>query len=154
MVVKEIETKIERSDSKCFQVGEKFEKKDMLYENSFWPTGLAFRRYKFNFSNHGTSSKIFRNTRKSKKQNAIKTIQNNNIHKLSVLHQNIQSIKNKTVDIEIFINSMEKTPEVLCFTEHFLYGTETLHIKNYNLTSTFSRTVTKHGGSCIYTLQN
>lgn len=50
VVVKSIETKYERGDNKCFQVGAKFELKDQLYQKNFWPKGVAYRRFRFNFS--------------------------------------------------------------------------------------------------------
>lgn len=51
VIVKEIEMMYPRKDSKCFQIGVDFEYKDNVYNAEFWPTGVAFRRYKFYFSN-------------------------------------------------------------------------------------------------------
>lgn len=48
--VKSIETNYERKDSKCFQVGIRFELKDKLYSSDFWPSGVAFRRFRFDFN--------------------------------------------------------------------------------------------------------
>lgn len=48
VAVKEIETKY-NNDSKCFQVGIDYKFKDRVYEDDFWPIGVSFRRYKFNF---------------------------------------------------------------------------------------------------------
>lgn len=58
VVVKRIETSYEKKDSNCFQVGIKFELKDQLYEVDFWPKGVAFRRFNFNFARreNGTNS--------------------------------------------------------------------------------------------------
>lgn len=56
VIVKQIETTYNRKDSKCFQVGVKFEMKDVLYKGEFWPQGVAFRRFKFNFNKQNDSS--------------------------------------------------------------------------------------------------
>jgi hypothetical protein len=39
---------------------------------------------------------------------------------LSVLHQNIQSISNKQIEIDLVLKSSLKNIDVLCFTEHWL----------------------------------
>ena len=36
-----------RKDCKCFKVGIKFDLKDKVYENDFWPSRVAFSRFKF-----------------------------------------------------------------------------------------------------------
>lgn len=50
VVVKHFPTKYDknRNDCKCFQVGVKFEFKDNVYQNDFWPARVAFTRFKFN----------------------------------------------------------------------------------------------------------
>lgn len=57
VVVREIATGYTRKDSKCFQVGVKIEFKDKLYDSEFWPSGVAFRRFRFNFSKGGNFQK-------------------------------------------------------------------------------------------------
>ena len=39
---------------------------------------------------------------------------------LSILHQNIQSIGNKLIDVDLVLKSDLKDIDVLCFTEHWL----------------------------------
>lgn len=70
-----------------------------------------------------------------------------------VLHQNIQSLKNKVLDIEEFITSMDDTPHVLCFTEHWCHRDEisSINIPGYRLLSAYIRDSHIHGGSCIFT---
>lgn len=67
------------------------------------------------------------------------------------MHQNIQCIRNKTLDVEIFVETMEKKPDVICFTEHWMNMSEInyLDIKNYNVCSSFVRKNSIHGGTCI-----
>lgn len=60
--VKTIETSYEKKDSQCFQVGVKFELKDQLYEEDFWPRGVAFRRYRFRFDKQGSDTNSFLGT--------------------------------------------------------------------------------------------
>lgn len=50
LVVKQIPTNYQRKDSRCFQIGIRFDLKDLLYTPEFWPSGVAFRRYRFNLN--------------------------------------------------------------------------------------------------------
>lgn len=68
-----------------------------------------------------------------------------------LLHQNIQSLKNKTLDIEIFITEMPIAPKVLCFTEHWCTSeVGCVGIDGYSLVASYSRVSGPHGGCCIY----
>jgi hypothetical protein len=72
--------------------------------------------------------------------------------KLSILHQNIQSIENKQIEVDLALKLDLKDIDVLCFTEHWLKEDclKLIHIDEYELVSYFSRTQHNHGGSCIY----
>lgn len=72
---------------------------------------------------------------------------------LIIMHQNIQSIRNKNLEIEVFLSTIDQKPNVLCFTEHWLEPSEeeSIKINGYTMTSCFSRTDMEHGGTCIYT---
>lgn len=61
VVVRHITTKYDtiRKDCKCFQVGVKFEKKDMVYEQNFWPNKVAFRRFDFEAKKHMEEGRDF-----------------------------------------------------------------------------------------------
>ncbi|KAL1488070.1 hypothetical protein ABEB36_015438 [Hypothenemus hampei] len=48
--VEPIKLTYSRRDSQCFRIGVNFEKKDTLYMDDFWPEGVAFRGYSFNFN--------------------------------------------------------------------------------------------------------
>jgi hypothetical protein len=77
---------------------------------------------------------------------------NSNLRHFTVLHQNIQSIRNKLLDIDLVLKARIKNIDVLCFTEHWIqedYLT-TIQIDQYKLVSHFGRKIYKHGGSCIY----
>ena len=71
---------------------------------------------------------------------------------LSVLHQNIQSISNKQIEMDLVLKSSLKNIDVLCFTEHWVkeYHLKLIHIDQYKLVSYFSRKNYNHGVSCIY----
>jgi len=74
----------------------------------------------------------------------------------SILHQNIQSMRNKLLDLDIVLKLRVQNIDVLCFTEHWMkedYIT-TVHIDQYKLVSHFGRKNHKHGGSCIYAKKN
>lgn len=56
IIIKHIPTVYDtiRKDCKCFQVGIKFDRKDIVYQDNFWPKGVAFRRFKFNLNVNNT----------------------------------------------------------------------------------------------------
>lgn len=72
---------------------------------------------------------------------------------INIFHQNIQSLRNKTLEIEVCIKTLLKTPDIICLTEHWLTSPEEpfTKINGYNLASCWSRNEKEHGGSCIYT---
>jgi hypothetical protein len=76
--------------------------------------------------------------------------------KLSILHENIQSIGNKQIEVHLALKSDLKDIDVLCFTEHWLKEDclKLIHIDQYKLVSYCSRTQHNHGGSCIYVVKN
>ena len=49
LIVKHIPTRIEneRPNSKCFQVGIRYDLMDTVYHQKFWPANVAFQRFKF-----------------------------------------------------------------------------------------------------------
>ena len=71
---------------------------------------------------------------------------------LSVLHQNIQSISNKQIELDLVLKLRLKNAEVLCFAEHWVRADylNLIQIDHYKLVSHFSRKMYEHGGSCIY----
>jgi len=75
------------------------------------------------------------------------------IPKLSILYQNIQSIGNKLIEIDLVLKSDLKDIDVLFFTEHWLKEDylKLISIDQYVLVSYFNRKQHNHGGSCIYT---
>ena len=70
---------------------------------------------------------------------------------LSVLHQNVQSISNKQIEIDLILKSSLKNIDVLCFTEHWVKEDylKLIQTDQYKLVSYFSRKNYNHGGSCI-----
>jgi hypothetical protein len=71
---------------------------------------------------------------------------------LSVLHQNVQSISNKVVELDLVLKSSMGNIDVLCFTEHWVKEDylNLIQIDQYKLVNYFSRKKYEHGGSCIY----
>ncbi|KAL3272613.1 hypothetical protein HHI36_014081 [Cryptolaemus montrouzieri] len=93
-----------------------------------------------NFLNGGDmSSKILRKKKCEEIKNSI-----------FVLHQNIQSLKYKVLDLDLLLGTMEFSRGVVCITEHWLAGSDIqgVHIPAYELVSYFSR-VSLYGGSCV-----
>jgi hypothetical protein len=70
----------------------------------------------------------------------------------SVLHQNIQSMRNKLLDLDLALKSRVQNVDVLCFTEHWIKGDylTIIQIDQFKLVSHFGRKNHNHGGSCIY----
>jgi hypothetical protein len=63
---------------------------------------------------------------------------------LSVLHQNIQSISNKQIELDLALKLRLKNAEVLRFTEHWVKVDylNLIQIDQYKLVSHFSRCIT------------
>lgn len=68
-----------------------------------------------------------------------------------ILHQNIQCLRNKTLDIELFLNTLNTLPDLICLTEHWLREEEVdaVVLNHFNMMSCYSRKNMMHGGSCI-----
>jgi hypothetical protein len=60
---------------------------------------------------------------------------------LLVLHQNIQSIGNKQIEVDLALKLNMNNNDVLCFTEHWLKEDylKLIHLDQYQLASYFSR---------------
>jgi hypothetical protein len=58
-----------------------------------------------------------------------------------VLHQNVQSISNKVLDLELVLKSSLGNIDVLCFTEHWMKEDylNLIQIDQYKLVDYFSR---------------
>ena len=71
---------------------------------------------------------------------------------LSVLHQNIQSIGNKQIEVDLPLKLNLNNIDILCFTEHWLKEDylKLIHLDQYKLVIYFSRKNHNHGVSCTY----
>lgn len=60
-------------------------------------------------------------------------------------------MRNKTLDIEVIITEVLKTPKILCFTEHWCSKNELrcLRIQGYELVASYSRCEGMRGGCCV-----
>lgn len=69
---------------------------------------------------------------------------------IKILAQNIQSIKNKTGELDLILDTIK--PDILCINEHWLKTCEITHLKlsNYCLETFFCRTTINRGGVSIY----
>lgn len=75
---------------------------------------------------------------------------------LILFHQNIQCLRNKVGELEVYIDSQKDRPDVICLTEHWMTEEEIKFIKiqGYQLKSFFTRKERQHGGSCIFVNDN
>ncbi|KAL3288670.1 hypothetical protein HHI36_003103, partial [Cryptolaemus montrouzieri] len=73
-------------------------------------------------------------------------------HIFSVVHYNIQSIRNKTFQLEAIMNNYDNPPNILCFSETWLRQgeTELTETHGYRLVASYERTNMEAGGSVIY----
>lgn len=71
---------------------------------------------------------------------------------LTILHQNINSLKHKVTDLELCLSDFNDV-SVLCLTEHWcrLEELESIRIKDFKLISSYCRIKAKGGGTCIFT---
>ena len=78
--------------------------------------------------------------------------QTRKLHKLVILHHNVQSLYNKLLDISISVSTDDINADVLCFTEHWLKMNQidTVYIDQFKLVSSFSRSTRSGGGSSIF----
>jgi hypothetical protein len=72
--------------------------------------------------------------------------------KISVLHQNVQSLNNKVLELEVLLQSELQYVDVLCFTEHWQKNQQigNTNITQFKLVSSFCRVKSEHGVVCIY----
>jgi hypothetical protein len=71
---------------------------------------------------------------------------------VSIIHQNVQSINNKLLELNVILQTELEKVEVLCLSEHWLREEyiKLISIEEFKLTSNFSRSESIHGGTCIY----
>lgn len=67
---------------------------------------------------------------------------------INLVHQNIQCIRGKELQIELFLNTTKV--DILCITEHWLNSNELMfNFSNHQVGSAFTRVNSIHGGSLI-----
>nr|CAI5853534.1 unnamed protein product [Callosobruchus analis] len=65
---------------------------------------------------------------------------------------NIQSLRNKTLELEVALKTLNTDYQIICLSETWLKQEEVQFIKleGYTLRSSYSRTEIQHGGVCIF----
>lgn len=60
----------------------------------------------------------------------------------------MQSLKNKSLELDLFLQSLKNQPAIVCITEHWYTSDEKLcmHLDAYNVVSVWSRENVKNGG--------
>jgi hypothetical protein len=73
-------------------------------------------------------------------------------NELLIIHHNVQSLRNKLLELIVLLNTEFIDLDILCFSEHWLNDEEirTLNIEHYKLVDNFSRISRSGGGSCIW----
>ena len=68
------------------------------------------------------------------------------------MHQNIQCLRNKIEELEIFLSEQEAKTDILCLTEHWLRQEQKDFYKldGYTMMSCYARESMQHGGACIF----
>jgi hypothetical protein len=87
----------------------------------------------------------------------FRTVHNNTTNStVKLLHQNVQSLINKMINIEGLLTDKTLESDVLRITEHWLDEKKIgyYNLENYSLISTFCRKNKKHRGSYIYAKTN
>lgn len=117
-----------------------------------WPNGLFVKR--FFSSTPEASSNIL--TLKSNVNISLNTKNFNvkkPINKFYIFHLNIQSLRKKFLEFDTYLNNLTIKPDILCFSEHWLYQNEVnfYNFDNYDIGSFYSRKEIIHGGLIIFT---
>lgn len=70
----------------------------------------------------------------------------------TIFHQNVQSLKNKILEVELCIRNINPTPLFICLTEHWYTEPEKclMKLETYTMKSAWCRRNMIHGGSCIF----
>lgn len=86
--------------------------------------------------------------------NIAGNIKEKNMASLSLIHQNIQYLRNKIDRLEIFLKN--EKPDLVVFTEHGLKSNEMsqINIPGFSMEVSFCRQQHKSGGVCIFTNNN
>ena len=81
-----------------------------------------------------------------------KNKQNQKTSVVSVFHQNVQSINNKLLELDVTLQTELQKVDILCLSEHWLREEyiKLISINEFKLTSNFSRSESSQGGTCIY----
>jgi hypothetical protein len=71
---------------------------------------------------------------------------------VAVLHQNVQSLKSKMLELDVLLQDELRYVNVLCFTEHWQREQQIGYINftQFELANPFCRVTSGHGGACIY----
>ena len=71
---------------------------------------------------------------------------------VSILHHNVQSINNKSLELNVLLKSKLVDVDVSCLSEHWLREghIKLISIDKFKLASNFSRSKSDQCGSCIY----
>ena len=71
---------------------------------------------------------------------------------VSVFHQNVQSINNKLLELDVILQTELEKVDILCLSEHWLREEyiKLISINEFKLASNFSRSESSHGGTCMY----
>jgi hypothetical protein len=82
--------------------------------------------------------------------------ESSNEHNLGILHHNIQCLGSKVMALNVLLSSWVPKPAILCFCKHWLNKEHLLHINidYYKLAASFCRISNRHGGTCIYVLND
>jgi hypothetical protein len=75
----------------------------------------------------------------------------------SIFYINIQSIRNKLIEIDVLLATSTIKYDLLCFSEHWITNTameSLLSIKGYQLISYFCRKTHTHGGVAVFACLN
>lgn len=109
----------------------------------------------FSGNNNSTIPEYNCSVRLSSTVSPIRVINQQSVkcNNINMVHQNIQGISGKDLELELFMNS--KNIDILCITEHWLKSHQVIfNFNNHRIASSFSRTNLSHGGSLIITRNN
>ncbi|KAL3286118.1 hypothetical protein HHI36_000631 [Cryptolaemus montrouzieri] len=128
------------SRNKAYEIGSDLNILQDVLDPEMWPENIIVKKFQFFRSRGGEE------THKNQNETELATFRTNEPPQgrksALIFHQNIQSLKHKTSEIESTLKALNEAPKILCFTEDWCtqYERPFVKIEGYKKIASYSRT--------------